>query len=732
MADTWQKSGIEYIVKDSTRTGVAGVQKSLQTLEKTAQGVSKMLGTALAVGVGYVGISKLVSGYQEVAQSISDTAKAADILQISTESMSGLKYVAEQSEVAGASMVTFLERLTRFGAEAAQGTEAARIGLQQLGLSAKELSETSPDQAIRKLADAFQTIPNASDQMRLAFDIFGRGGAEMLKVLRLGSAGIDEMMVRGQKLGGVLTEVDAALAHQAEVALKELRTIKKAIQDQLVVQVAPYIAALAGRLADAAAAGGGFGETVTSAMESVAVAAGKVLDILIKIENIKNSVALRAYDAAFKKDVFDTTKEVYADQMKREGKQPWSLLGKGGVRYENRWAQAEEIVRKDRTPAYEAGRAPLVQEASNAEQTKTYFAQLRQRAQGIREQAETEARIKEYGRSPMAVSNPAGVMPTEQEIKDAEQAIQEEERAVRRAAEGMQRLRDRVSEMDAATETEIEVVRRAGDAHGKLGEIVRYEMTVREAYGDSVDEVTRRLENHRRALELLSRVEFSNRSLDDLGQTLTDIAFDFKNASQYAEQFFNTLARRATNEFIMQPFMDAIKPGVASLFAGGGRQSYGSLDTSVGSNYQAQSDFYGYSAEVHHAGGGVGDAGQTRYLPVGAADRYLASNERLIVARVGEEVLTEQESRRQRVAVYHGGGIVGGSAEAASVPASGGAAGRPDKVDVRISNPPGSPLEATGAQISFDGPTMIVGVILDNIRRGGVMRDQIRMTARGG
>jgi len=737
MADTWQKSGIEYIVKDSTETGTAAVLRSLQSIDKNLQSVTgnlqsvtgKMKGVAaesrgigaelkaaLAIGVGYLGISKLVSGYQEVSRSISDTAKAADILQISTESLSGLRYVAEQSDVAGTSLDAMMVKFTAFASRAVQGSASARYALQQLGLSGEELTRIRPDEALLRLADAFQKVRDPADRVRLALEIFGRtgtAGTQMIEILALGSAGIKTMTDRFRALGGEVTRVDVEKVRQANAALKDVKTILGAIRKEIVIQVAPYVAALAGGLADAAAAGGGFGATVTNAMESVAVAAATVLDILIKIENLKNSVALHAYDVAFEKDVFAQTKEIYAGQMKREGKKPWGMFDRGGVLYPPRWSQAEEIVRRDLTPAYEAGRRPLVQETNNAAQVQTYFGQLRQRAQGLSEQAEIKTRITEYGRNPEAGSNLPSSMPTVQELQDAEQALEDEEKAVERAANGMQRLRDRVEDMDAAIQTEIEVVRRAGDAHGKLGEIVRYEMTVRAAYGDDLDLVTRKLEEHRRQLELLARVDFSNKSFDDLGQSLTDLVFDFQNAAKYAEQFFNTLARRAVNEMIMQPFMAALKPGVAALFSGGGGM------TSEGMATVAR----------YHDGGTVGAVPETRYLPVGAADRYLASNERLIVARVGEEVLTKQESRRRRVSVYHEGGVVG---EGGSSVAASGNAGQPSQVQVRISNPPGSPLEATGAQISFDGPTMIVGVILDNIRRGGAMRDQIRMTARGG
>ena len=80
MADTWQKSGIEYIVKDSTRTGVAGILANLAQLEKSSRGLQSALTAAVGLGGGaavtYLTLQKIGQGLHEIGTAAIDADRA--------------------------------------------------------------------------------------------------------------------------------------------------------------------------------------------------------------------------------------------------------------------------------------------------------------------------------------------------------------------------------------------------------------------------------------------------------------------------------------------------------------------------------------------------------------------------------------------------------------------------------------------------------------------------------
>ncbi len=715
MSESWLKAGIEYIIKDSTRGGAVGIQKSLSEIDKAARGVTKTLGAIKAVGVaglGYLGVRDLVRTYQETAKAITDTAKAADVLQISTESLSGLQYVADQMGVAGDAMTTFLERLARFSSEAVNGSQEAQIALQQLGVTAEELGRLAPDEALLRLADAFQAIPNASDRVRLAFQIFGRGGAELVNVLALGSEGIRELEERAAKLGGTLSRVGANQVRDAARALKDIGTAASEIKTQAVIALAPYITAIAGSLADAATQGEGIGPKIAGAFEQATLAAAGLLDTLDKIvaaahklpQALGGAVYTRTFNNAMLQDVADR----YEIEMGRRNRAPYRILPGGPmggaqkqIADEALYEQMRREVEAIYLPHFDASAAGVAVETPGetaVERSKRLFAEIEARAQQARSKAYQDAYNQQYLTLPNPVPGMAGIPLSRSALPRGTTVTAADIRSMEEQAKRTEDLRSQVDRLDASLADEIDMVRRSGATHSEAAQVIRYESIVYQAYGNDLDTAKRKVEDFRRKLEELKTVRFIDSSLRNLGETLADIAIDFQNASHYAEQFLRTLARNITNEYITQPLMDAIRPGVMSLF---NPRPAGPMLGSPGVT----------GVHVPHTGGRIGYDD----IPTGIAPASWFTHAPRLHAGLRSDEFPAILQRGEQV-----------------IPKGGPRLGGPPKVEVRVSNPPGTPLEAETAGIEFDGEKMVLGIVLKNIRQGGVLRDQIRLTSRGG
>ena len=280
------QSGIEYLIKDSTARGTAGVLGSLNKIEKQVKGVQSMLKTGLTIGLGVLGVRSVVSEIQEVAKGIDDAAKASDRLGISTQAYTSLQYAASLAGVGVDQLRLGIEQMTRKVSEAAQGTGEARKEIAELGLSAADLARANPEQMLYDFADAMAAVENPADRVRIAIKLFGESGVRMINVLQAGSQALKDTQVEADRLGITFDRIDAAQVEKARDAWARMSQIIKAIEIRAVIEMAPYVEAIATSLVEATTAGGGFGETVTEAMRSVALAAAKVLEVLEKASGV--------------------------------------------------------------------------------------------------------------------------------------------------------------------------------------------------------------------------------------------------------------------------------------------------------------------------------------------------------------------------------------------------------------------------------------------------------------
>lgn len=147
-------------------------------------------------------------------------------------------------------------------------------------------------------------------------------------------------------------------------------------------------------------------------------------------------------------------------------------------------------------------------------------------------------------------------------------------------------------------------------------------------------------------MEQLRVSEMVNDSMEDLAGTLTDIAFDFENAEEYANKFFETLARNATTELVMQPAVDAWKGALSDAFRG----FFAPTNTTAGgtNGHPSEAGRSYAEPEVQHAGGVAGyGRSPTRRVPASvfagaprmATGGSIGYGEVPIIAHKGETIL---------------------------------------------------------------------------------------------
>ena len=184
---------------ESVKSNVNSVKSSFSKLKSSIKGIGPLIFGAFTGA----GISAIVKATDQID-------KFSLRLGISTEALSELKFAGEQTGVGFNKLSVGLQRMSRRLSEvAATGKGSAAPALDELGLSAQELINLSPDQQFKQIAEAMQQVGNQSDKVRLAFKLFDSEGVALLQTMEGGAAAIDNLSLRLRELGGVVSEEEA-------------------------------------------------------------------------------------------------------------------------------------------------------------------------------------------------------------------------------------------------------------------------------------------------------------------------------------------------------------------------------------------------------------------------------------------------------------------------------------------------------------------------------------------
>lgn len=195
---------------------------SLRRIERNfssvTRGLSRFAG-ALGIAVGAGGLGFMVKSSVDAADKIQ---KLSIRLGASTEALSEYQHVAALSGITFETFTMGLQRMTRRVAEAAQGTGEARGALEELGLTATQLTRLRPEDQFELIADAMQGVTNQADRVRLAMKLFDSEGVSLIQTMGKGAAGIREMRGEAKRLGLTLTQDGADAAANANDQITRL------------------------------------------------------------------------------------------------------------------------------------------------------------------------------------------------------------------------------------------------------------------------------------------------------------------------------------------------------------------------------------------------------------------------------------------------------------------------------------------------------------------------------
>lgn len=182
------KAWIEMAIKDRVAPGLAAVQKKMNHWGGELAKVGGLI-SAAAGGI----TAPLLAAAKAFADSGSKIHDMSQATGVGAESLSALKYAAEQSGASLDDVGAAMKGMSKFSAALAGGNAAAAKTLGRLGISANDFLAASPEQKLEMVAEALKHIQDPSIKAGLAMKVLGKGGAALLPMLSEGAEGLRKM-----------------------------------------------------------------------------------------------------------------------------------------------------------------------------------------------------------------------------------------------------------------------------------------------------------------------------------------------------------------------------------------------------------------------------------------------------------------------------------------------------------------------------------------------------------
>tara|TARA_B100000686_G_C16736521_1_gene943942 strand:+ start:94 stop:1437 length:1344 start_codon:yes stop_codon:yes gene_type:complete len=290
-----------------------------QTSKFNMRGMIAKLGLAAAA---FAGMRAAVAQVKQQLTDLDNLGKTADKLGLGVQQLGQLRFAAEKSGVATATLDMAMQRMVRRVSEAAMGTGEAVKAIAELGISARDLAGQSPDEQMRTLADALKSVESPADRVRIAMKLFDSEGVALVNMLKDGSAALDEQGAAFDRLHGKLSRRDVTAIEAANDAWADLKIAIKGTLAQFTVAIAPVLTLLAKFTTGVVTAGRAvwraFGRLFGLESNSVDLAERKrnEQEKLAKQQQIQADAAAKQLEQ--EKQIL-AARQKQADEMKRQG-----------------------------------------------------------------------------------------------------------------------------------------------------------------------------------------------------------------------------------------------------------------------------------------------------------------------------------------------------------------------------------------------------------------------------
>lgn len=213
-------------------------------LQNTVKSFGKFYLSLKGQFASLAGQSSAVFAFAKHQADIGDAlATQAQKIGITTDAWSAMTFAAEKLDVSTGDLEQGLIKLSRNMYLAANGNKSLAAGFADIGVEIVDANGNlrSANEVFVELADRFEDTENGTKAAAVAMELFGRSGANLLPMLKSGSAAIQEQMTLADKLGKVWTDEAGAAANDFNNQLIDLYAAFDGIRNVIAQHLFPIL-----------------------------------------------------------------------------------------------------------------------------------------------------------------------------------------------------------------------------------------------------------------------------------------------------------------------------------------------------------------------------------------------------------------------------------------------------------------------------------------------------------
>lgn len=206
---------------------------------------TKFLAVTAAAGGLVVTVNRIITGVSEQAASIDKLGKAAEMLGTSIGTLQTFQEAAGFAGIEAQTLNNALRRMSRVIGEAAGGAKGQQEMFKRLGLEFKELAKLPLAEQFTTIADAMNRLETHAEKTAVAGKVFNAQGVEMVRMLELGSGGLQEVNEKLKASGALLDDAAHRKAAAYNDAMQSMSQVTRGFKRELAVGLMPVLTELA-------------------------------------------------------------------------------------------------------------------------------------------------------------------------------------------------------------------------------------------------------------------------------------------------------------------------------------------------------------------------------------------------------------------------------------------------------------------------------------------------------
>lgn len=267
--DSAQKS-ISKFVDASESAGQAiggGLNKAIDTFMNFSKG------GANAAGILAGGFVAAAAGAVALTANAGRQAESLDMLSqktgIALNTLQNWSVIMAENDFQAESLTSAMRTLSTKMVEARDPASKAASAFEEMGIAAESLGST--ESLIKSVADRFSKMADGPEKAKIAVDLFGRSGLDLIPILNRGGAALDESKNAAERFAAVLRSNQIKALEAADDAMDRVGVAAGALKNQLGAVFAPSVEMGAKALADILGFMANMVRDVDTAMDTLAI-----------------------------------------------------------------------------------------------------------------------------------------------------------------------------------------------------------------------------------------------------------------------------------------------------------------------------------------------------------------------------------------------------------------------------------------------------------------------------